>query len=553
MTAANQLLANSINLLRIKTSKYALQGTLIGVAATILATIVVGYYQSGSVSVGGMIQAQAGNAALWVLDLTPFAFAFWGQYVNAMMAYEAGVLVFDQTNELRTQTAALEFEVLRRVTYDSLTDLPNRVLLLDRLQQALSTAHQEKMLLALMILDLADFNEINNTLGRHQGDVLLKQVASRLRGAVREPNTVARIGADEFAVLLPKIREVNDVRHMAARLHKAMEPSFVLESMSLDVMVDIGITHYPEHGDDVDTLMQRAEVALEVAKRESGAAVIIYSPELDQYNPRRLTLMGELRRAIEGGRLVLHYQPKVDIATGQIKEVEALVRWQHPEHGLVRPEEFIPLAERTGLIRPLTHWVLNEALRQCATWQKNGLSIGVAVNVSARVMLDPELPDLMAGLLASAGVGPSWLVVEITESTIMADQQRALEIVSRLAQMGVRISIDDFGTGYSSLAYLSKLPVNELKIDKSFVEDMLENANNEAIVRATIGLAHSLGLSVIAEGVHNEAIVEHLRQLHCDLVQGYYISSPMSTDELTDWARSFSWSSAAQGRPAASA
>jgi EAL domain-containing protein (putative c-di-GMP-specific phosphodiesterase class I) len=310
--------------------------------------------------------------------------------------------------------------------------------------------------------------------------------------------------------------------------------------LKLDVQASIGIAVYPEHGSDADTLLQRADVAMYMAKQDK-TGYIVYDPKDDKHSPHRLTLMGELRHAIESDELVLHYQPKATIKTGEIIEVEALVRWQHPQHDLMRPDEFIPLAERTGLIKPLTVWVLNHALQQHSIWKEQGLDIGVAVNMSAHGLLDLELPDLIAGVLASHNAEPNRLVLEITETTIMVDQERALQILTRLADMGVRLAIDDFGTGYSSLAYLSKLPVREIKIDKSFVMDMNENEKHAMIVRATIDLAHNLGLEVIAEGTCAKEIFARLESLNCDAAQGEYISPPISVEEFEHWRDESEW------------
>jgi EAL domain-containing protein (putative c-di-GMP-specific phosphodiesterase class I) len=307
------------------------------------------------------------------------------------------------------------------------------------------------------------------------------------------------------------------------------------------MLMSIGIVFFPEHGDDVDTLQQKAEVALYLAKQTKGFSIEVYSPENDQHTTRRLTLMGELRNAIDTGGLLLYYQPKVDISSHRIVAVESLVRWQHPEYGMLPPDEFISLAERTGLIRPLTYWVLAEALRQCAAWQTHGFAIDVAVNVPVSVLLDTTFPDKLETLLKQHHLAAKRLVVEITESSLMEDQEYALQLLSHLSNLGVRISIDDFGTGYSSLAYLRRLPVSEIKIDQSFVMGMLENENDEVIVRATIGLGHNLGMSVIAEGVAEAAILKKLTIWGCNLAQGHYISPPVDGNAITQLLGNSEW------------
>jgi len=539
LTTSHSLTAN-VERLKGRANKYAIYGVVIALLAIATATSMVSYYQTGGVTLLGIIEAQKINKALWLLDVMPFFFALWGQYVGSVIAYEASALVVDQTSELRAQTTALEQQAMHDVTHDRLTGLPNRVLLRDRLEQALNSAQHDKTRLAILMMDLDRFKEINDTLGHFNGDRLLKQVAARLEGTIQDTATVARLGGDEFAIMLPKLESFRDATDTAQKIGKALQTPFALEGLKLDVQASIGIAVFPEHGPDADTLLQRGDVAMYSAKQEKSGFVV-YDPKHDKHSPHRLTLMGELRHAIETDELVLHYQPKVNIASAQLTDVEALVRWQHPQHDLMGPDEFIPLAERTGLIKPLTIWVLNHSMQQHGSWKQAGLDIGIAVNVSAYGLLDLELPDLIAGLLASHGVAPERLKLEITETSIMVDQERALQILTRLAEMGVGLSIDDFGTGYSSLAYLSKLPVSEIKIDKSFVMDMDENAKHEMIVHATVDLAHNLGLQVVGEGTRSHEIFTQLEQLGSDAAQGEYISVPLSSEDFSDWLKEAPW------------
>jgi predicted signal transduction protein with EAL and GGDEF domain len=324
------------------------------------------------------------------------------------------------------------------------------------------------------------------------------------------------------------------VQKVVRTIQKAMDAPFSLEKLTLDVRASIGAAIFPEHGQDVDTLMQLADVAMYAAKQDNQGFVI-FNSKLSMASPQRLTLMGELRQAIESDELMMYYQPKFDNGCNRVTEVEALVRWQHPQHGLMQPAAFIPLAERTGLIKQLSIWVLKTVLQQSSRWRASGLEIAVSVNLSAQDLLDPELPDIIAGLLAQHDVPAKQLVLEITETSVMADPDRSLEILNRIAGLGVRISIDDFGTGYSSLAYLRKLPVTEIKIDRSFVMEMLDNPGDEAIVQATIGLAQSLGLDVVAEGVENDATMVRLKSMGCNLLQGYHISRPMAAMDFPQW------------------
>src|SRR6266545_667309 len=395
--------------------------------------------------------------------------------------------------------------------HDPLTALPNRTLLRDRTGQAIRQADRELVPAALLLLDLDRFKEVNDTLGHHYGDQLLVQVGQRLQAALR---AVA----------------------VARKLQAALEEPFLLEGLSLDVEASIGLAIYPEHGNDPEELLQHADIAMYAAK-ETHAGFMLFDPSLDQHSPRKLALLAELRRAIEHDQLVLHYQPKIDAHTGQILGVEALVRWQHPTHGLIPPVEFIPLAERTGLIGPLTNYVLDAALHQCCAWQQTGHELSVAVNVSARRLLDLEFPDEVAGLLARWEVPARLLVVEITERTIMTDPEHDLQIMGRLNQMGVQLSIDDFGTGYSSMAYLKELPVHELKVDRSFVSQMISNTSDAVIVRSTVDLGRNLGLRVVAEGVEDQATRQELDAMGCDAIQGFYVSRPVPADDLLNWLK----------------
>lgn len=535
-----EIFRRNSRLLKSKVNRYAVYGVLIAISAIVLATLLVSRYQYGEFSVDILIRAQQENAALWLLDVMPFVFAFWGQYSSSMMAYEASAMVVDQTSELRAQTVALEYDALYGAMHDTLTGLPNRTLLRDCVVQALAISQREDTRLALLLMDLNEFKEVNNTLGHSAGDRLLEQVAARLRGVVRAPGTVARLGGDEFAILLPQGASAESATALAREVLHVLEAPFTLEAITLGIQASIGITLSPEHGNNVDALMQRADIAMYAAKSDKSG-VVVYSPGLDQFSPQRLVLMGELRQAIENNELVLHYQPKVDVKTGHITEVEALVRWEHPGRGLMEPDDFVPLAERTGLIQPLTQWVLNEALRQCAAWNQHGLDLGVCVNLSMSTLLDSKLADSIAGLLAAHSVAPGRLVLEITESMLMSDPPRALQMLTRLAVIGMRFSIDDFGVGYSSLHYLSRLPVSEIKIDQSFVVGMIDNDKDAMIVRATIDLGHNLGLRVVAEGVETEEIFERLKALGCDAVQGHHICYPLSEKYFSSWVKQTSW------------
>jgi diguanylate cyclase len=441
-----------------------------------------------------------------------------------------GALVWRFQRARSVAYGRVEYQAL----HDGLTGLPNRLLLHDRTGQAIRQAVRDRAPAALLLIDLDRFKEVNDTLGHHYGDQLLVQVARRLRGAVRDVDTVARLGGDEFAVLLPTVAAAEDVAVVAMKLRTALEAPFLLEGLSLDVDASIGAALYPRHGTDAAELLQRADIAMYAAKADHNGFAL-FDPALDHHSPRRLALLGQLRHAIEQNQLVLHFQPKIETRSRRVLGVEALVRWQHPEHGLIPPGEFIPLAEHTGLITPLTHFVLDNALRQCRSLLEDGYELAVAVNVSTRRLLDRAFPDEVADLLARWQIPARLLEIEITESTIMADPAHALEVLEQLNAMGVQLSVDDFGTGYSSMAYLKVLPVHELKVDRSFVSHMTSNSRDAVIVRSTVDLGRNLGLRVVAEGVEDAKTLRELDAVGCDAIQGYYISRPVPPDELSDW------------------
>jgi diguanylate cyclase (GGDEF)-like protein len=417
--------------------------------------------------------------------------------------------------------------------HDGLTDLPNRMLFRDRLQQAIAAGRRGGRSVAVLLMDLDHFKEINDTLGHHHGDLLLEQIGPRLQAELRESDTVARMGGDEFAVLLPDSSAAAAGR-VAQKLLEALQPAFSVNGLTLEVTASIGISCSPAHGHDMDTLLQQADVAMFLAK-ETHSGYELYTPERDHYSPDRLALAGGMRRAVESQEILFYYQPSVELETGQVSGAEALARWAHPERGLIGPTEFIPIAEQTGLIRPLTSKLLRAALREARSWHNEGLQLSVSVNISARSLLREGFPAEVELALRECRAKPEWLELEITESTIMAEPERARGVLATLKSMGVRIAIDDFGTGYSSLEHLKQLPVDEVKIDKSFVIDMQKNASDAAIVRSTIDLAHNLGLRVVAEGVETASVWDELARLGCDAAQGFYLSRAVPADELLRW------------------
>jgi diguanylate cyclase (GGDEF)-like protein len=396
------------------------------------------------------------------------------------------------------------------------------------------TAGQRQGRVALLLTDLNRFKDINDTLGHHHGDLLLAQVAERLVRVLRDTDTVARLGGDEFAVLLPLVADAADALSVAAKLHTALEQPFYLDELSVEVDTGIGLAMYPDHATDPDELLRMADIAMYAAKT-AHLEYQVFEPRLDKHSPRKLALLGQVRTGIAEGQMVLHYQPKVDARTGRPTGTEALVRWQHPDYGLLGPGEFIPLAEATGLIHPLTFHVLELALRQQRIWLDAGHTLRVAVNLSPHCLRDPAAPAHVERLLQDTGVPARLLVLEITESAVMADSGRALETLNQLHEMGVRLSIDDFGMEYSSLGRLKDLPVHELKIDRSFVSAVRVSRKELAIARSIIELGHSLGLEVVAEGVEDQETWTELELLGCDILQGFYIAKPLPADEMPGW------------------
>jgi len=438
------------------------------------------------------------------------------------------VIVTRYQRDLHSESEQNRYQAL----HDSLTDLPNRTLFQDRTGVALRTAARSGAIVAVLLLDLNRFKEVNDTLGHQYGDHLLLQVADRLRGSLRDADSVARLGGDEFAILLP-ISGWEEALAATQRIGAALHDPFPMYDIALDVDASIGIA-LAEPGDDVETLLRHADIAMYEAKA-AHHPFARYESSRDDNNLSRLVLLGNLRRAIATGELSLYYQPKVSTVTGTLNSVEALVRWQHPTLGLLQPDEFIPFAENTAIIHALTTEVLRLALSQARKWADAGHPIPIAVNISARSLLDPRFPAHVQELLDAHGVAPYLLSLELTETAVMADRDLALTVLQALDAMHVPLSIDDFGTGYSSMSYLKTLPVNELKIDSSFVMGMANDPDSAIIVRSAVDLGHNLGMIVVAEGVQDGIARSELADMGCDLVQGYQICKPMPARELELW------------------
>jgi diguanylate cyclase (GGDEF)-like protein len=447
-------------------------------------------------------------------------------------------------------TAAMSLEKERQAYHDSLTGLANRKLLVEDARSRIATADDANLGVALFLLDLDRFKEINDTLGHQVGDALLQLVARRLAAVVRPEDTVARLGGDEFAILVTDVPHVRQSMDVAERVRAALAEPFRHDGMSFEIEASIGVALHPDHGHDFETLLQRADVAMYVAK-ERSTGIETYSTEIDRHSTIRLGMVAELRNALEHGELELHYQPKADLRTGDVVGVEALLRWCHAERGMVPPDEFIPLAEQTGLMRAITQFVVDTALRQLAEWWGQGLRVQAAVNVSARDLYDRDFADFLRQRLVEHGVPPRALMVEVTEGVLMADPGRAATTLLSLADIGVGVSLDDFGTGYSSLVHLKRLPVSEVKIDRSFVMRMDVHEDDAAIVRSIIDLASALGLRVVAEGVETQEAWDRLAVYGCDAAQGWYLSKALPAEQVTAWLKEFG-SDARAGRSSSS-
>ncbi|MFG2075921.1 putative bifunctional diguanylate cyclase/phosphodiesterase [Nonomuraea maritima] len=430
-------------------------------------------------------------------------------------------------------TATLSMRRDHQALHDELTGLPNRKMLVVSTEEALAEVrHGDRV--GLFLLDLDRFKEVNDTMGHPVGDRLLQMVAHRLTHSVRPGDVVARLGGDEFAVLLPSIRDAHAAREVAARLRAALTEPVRLEGMTFDMDASVGIALYPDHAPDFELLLQRADVAMYLAK-EGRTGVELYQPHKDRNSPERLSLLGDLRRAIDNRELRLHYQPKIVLGGGEVQGVEALLRWRHPVHGPIAPSEFVPLAEQSYLMRQLTAYVIEEALEQAARWWRAGTQVQISINISARDLLGPALPQRLEAGLARHGLPPAAVQLEVTERILTGDQAYTQDTIKALAALGVPLALDDFGTGYSSLIRLQRLAVSEVKIDASFVRRIAESDDDARIVRSIIDLVRSLGMRSVAEGVESDEVAARLVEMGCDVGQGWLFCEPMAAEEITAW------------------
>jgi diguanylate cyclase (GGDEF)-like protein len=443
----------------------------------------------------------------------------------------------EQMLELKMENDQLEFQI----NHDPLTGLPNQTLLQQTMEETISASIAEKTSASIVVLKLDRFKDINESIGYRGGDLALHEIATRFAGCLDSTHYLARLGGTEFAILLTGA-EATQSLSLAHKLLETFTTPLTLDNRAFTLSANIGIAVIPEHGQDATTILRNANIAMNVAQKKHQG-IVIYTHEIDRYNPHRLTLIDELRKAIAEDTLALYYQPKISLFASQIIGVETLTRWIHPIHGFIPPDEFIALAENTGLIIPLTRWVIERALRQCHAWNQQDLHLTMAVNLSARTLYDQKTLSMITDLLQSYAISPNQLTIEITESMVMDDPEKAVKVLKSFRDIGISVSIDDFGTGYSSLAYLKRFPIDEIKIDKAFVLKLSDEGNiaDEAIVRAVIGMAQPLQCKIVAEGVENEGTRKLLQDIGCHIGQGFYFSRPIPPQALEEWIETSPW------------
>ncbi|MCB2184450.1 MAG: bifunctional diguanylate cyclase/phosphodiesterase [Desulfobulbaceae bacterium] len=484
----------------------------------LIVLFLIGYFIYGFVLLGSM-SSSTDLLVSWVL-------------------FGGGIFVFIVTrSSLRSLLQIEKFakQEEHRALHDELTELPNRLLLHDRIAQAIFLAERQQALVAVLFMNLDRFKEVNEALGHTYGDFLLQEVSGRLKKLVRKSDTLARLAGDEFIVVFPCATIENTI-HICHNIAEAIERPFCIEGNDIALGVSVGISIYPEHGLESEILLQRAAIAMNQAKRNDNIYAV-YEQSHDTSTWDRLVLIGELRNALDENQLVLHYQPKISVKDGRICGAEALIRWRHPTKGFIQPDHFIPIAEQAGLMKSITEWVLTEALCQQAEWKKQNLALSVSVNLSVKNLQDFEFAETVDKLLRHWDTDPALLILEITETTMMVDPDRVKKVVGQLHSLGIKLSIDDYGTGYSSLSYLRKFPAAEIKIDKSFVMNMMRDEDNAVIVKSTIDLVHNIGRQVTAEGVEDQQTTEMLSRLGCDFIQGFHISKPKSPEEFLAWMK----------------
>lgn len=540
-------------LLKSNVAKYAIYGGLIALAAILMATLLASYISLGNISLENIMRIQSSNIALWVLDVMPFVFMYWGQHTGSQIVAEADTMIVEKSSALWQETEALREKIKQESLSDSLTQLANAhqcLQHLDKLIQGnthhkntrsliqtlsgfITREHHTPSGIALILLDIDNFREINNTLGSQNGDLMLKHIALRLNTAfARHEIFLARVGGDDFALVLHQTNEAQTIE-VVEKIQHIFKLPFDIQGVALLLEYSIGISMYPSHGNHAKELLQHAEIAMYVCKKEAQAYVFYY-PGQNAHNLNDLILKNEISLAFAQNEFYLLYQPKLD-RQNNVREVEALVRWNHPVQGLIGPDIFIPMIVQKRMHGESLQRILDLALSQAKAWQQADIHLRIALNLTSFDLLEEHLPDMVAAKLAAYDLIHDSLKFEITESSLIENQKLTLKTLNKFKHLGIPTSIDDFGTGYSSLSYLSSLPISEVKIDMSFVKTMNMNPKNAKIIQAIIALAHSLSLQTVAEGVEDAATMKHLRQLGCDFIQGYYICKPLPGDQLTLW------------------
>ena len=537
-------------------SKTAIYGGMIGMATIVIATISATYLSLGEISLHAIILTQQTNTALWTIDIMPFVFMLWGQRMRSSITEEADTMIIERTHELWDKTQRFREKIALEYSHDQLTKLPNaqqflKILASLLLKESKPMAEADSLLqtfngyitkphgisqhLAIILFEIDQFKEIAQTFGAQNADAMIHEVSKRLKNDFLNADiTIGRMGGDSFGFIVNKVAGERTIK-MINEIRKAFSKPFEINGLTITLEVSIGASLYPQHGNSPQELLQHAEIAMYACKQDARE-YIIYAPTLNTYNIDDLILKTEIGRAFECNELLLYYQPKLN-ANGDVKDVEALVRWLHPEKGLISPDRFIPLIVQKRLNGELLQRILSLALAQAKLWEEQDIHIRIALNLTAFDLLEPSLPDMVADKLNEFGLTAKSLKLEITETSLIGNQDLAFSTINKLSDMGIPTSIDDFGTGYSSLSYLTSLPIDEIKIDMSFVKTMTSNHKNHKIIQAIIALAHSLALSTVAEGVEDNDTLKELLTMKCDYIQGYYISKPISGEHFTTWIK----------------
>jgi len=527
-------------LLKARAHKESYIGLGIAVLSILLATALSCYIDYDEVTFWNLVDVHRMNPTMMILDSFAFMFPIWGQYSSGLLRREATEIMDVYTHQVEQQSELLDQERVFLASHDPITELPNKYLFSDRLETAVKLGNGGKKFLSVLYLQVSNLKDIADTLGPSWSDLVIKQLGVRLKSVIRPGDTVARVEGDIFGILDLNSTAESENQDFVKSIRSTIRPSFEIGGMKISVEVNFGVAYFPSHGVNSGTLMQNVGIATFIASK-SHNGYSVYNPKFDDKTPKSLTLMGDFIQAIENNEFELFFQPKIKLSTMTTTGVEVLVRWRHSKHGLIFPGEFISLAENTHHISLLTQYIIEKAFAFGKSCQEQGLNLKISVNLSPKDLLDPELPDRILGTLHRHGTDPADFIFEITEGCLLTDPNRTLAILNRIHGLGFGISIDDFGTGYSSLAYLKKLPVQEIKIDRSFVMEMRKNHSDKVIVKATVDLAHNLGLSITAEGIEDAEVANDLQAMGCDIGQGYYFAKGLSHQDLMEWLKVGKW------------